>query len=42
MEEIRLFDEISDEMTTYPDYMKEIFPIAVKKRYDRKAKYDGK
>jgi len=32
MEEICFFDEISDDVTTYPDYMKEIFPIAVKKR----------
>ena len=32
MEEIQLLDDISDELTTYPDYMKEIFPIAVKKR----------
>ena len=37
MEEIRLFDDIPEDMTTYPDYMKEIFPIAVKKKNDLKG-----
>lgn len=32
MEQICLFDDIPHNQTTYPDYMKEIFPIAVKKK----------
>ena len=32
METIRLIDTIPIEQTTYPDYMREIYPLALKKR----------